>query len=77
MSAGEEYARLRVFASLPQTKRGFPTIITASPNGQKLIYCNGNSVYIVDVENPTDVDIYTEHSVPTTVARMSPSGCAS
>ncbi|EPB73980.1 hypothetical protein ANCCEY_06942 [Ancylostoma ceylanicum] len=76
MSAGDgsEYSKCRVFASLPQTKRGFPTVLGSSPNGQKIIYCNGNSVFIVDVENITDVDIYTEHSVPTTVAKMSPSG---
>ncbi|VDM74600.1 unnamed protein product [Strongylus vulgaris] len=74
MSGGEEYSRRRIFASLPQTKRGFPTVITSSPNGQKIIYCNGNSVFIVDVENNTDVDIYTEHSLNTTVAKMSPSG---
>ncbi|KIH66880.1 WD domain, G-beta repeat protein [Ancylostoma duodenale] len=76
MSAGDgsEYSKCRVFASLPQTKRGFPTVLGTSPNGQKIIYCNGNSVFIVDVENITDVDIYTEHSVPTTVAKMSPSG---
>ncbi|VDM62568.1 unnamed protein product [Angiostrongylus costaricensis] len=64
---------VRLFAALPRTTRGFPTVIASSPKGDKMIYCNGNSVFIVDVENITDVDIYTEHSVPTTVAKMSPS----
>ncbi|KJH44090.1 hypothetical protein DICVIV_09900 [Dictyocaulus viviparus] len=68
-----EYSKVRVFASLPRTVRGFPTVIGSSPKGDKIIYCNGNSVFIVDVEDPTNVDIYTEHSVPTTVAKMSPS----
>lgn len=69
-----EYAKVRIFASLPRTSRGFPTVIGSSPKGEKIVYCNGNSVYIVNVENITDVEIYTEHSVPTTVAKMSPSG---
>ncbi|VDL70965.1 unnamed protein product [Nippostrongylus brasiliensis] len=76
MNAGDsnEYTNIRVFASLPRTTRGFPTVLGSTPNGDKIIYCNGNSVFIVDVENVTDVDIYTEHSVQTTVAKMSPSG---
>ncbi|VDO37938.1 unnamed protein product [Haemonchus placei] len=69
-----EYKKIRAFASLPRTVRGFPTVITSSPKGDKIIYCNGNSVFIVDVENITNVDIYTEHPVATTVAKMSPSG---
>ncbi|KAE9417353.1 hypothetical protein Angca_003459 [Angiostrongylus cantonensis] len=75
MNAGDstEFTKVRVFAALPRTTRGFPTVIASSPKGDKIIYCNGNSVFIVDVENITDVDIYTEHSVPTTVAKMSPS----
>ncbi|KAK6761036.1 hypothetical protein RB195_022197 [Necator americanus] len=71
---GSEFTKYRVFASLPQTKRGFPTVLGSSPKGDKITYCNGNSVFIVNIENVTDVDIYTEHPVPTTVAKMSPSG---
>ncbi|KAK6040625.1 WD domain, G-beta repeat protein [Cooperia oncophora] len=69
-----EFKKVRVFASLPRTVRGFPTVIGSSPKGDKIIYCNGNSVFIVDVEDVTNVDIYTEHPVATTVAKMSPSG---
>ena len=39
-----------------------------------MLYCNGNSVFIVNVNDVTDVDIYTEHPISTTVAKMSPSG---
>ncbi|PIO72283.1 WD domain, G-beta repeat protein [Teladorsagia circumcincta] len=76
MNADEsnEFKKVRAFASLPRTVRGFPTVIGSSPKGDKIIYCNGNSVFIVDVEDTTNVDIYTEHPVPTTVAKMSPSG---
>ncbi len=38
------------FASLPRTVRGMPLGLHASPDGQKLIYCNGNSVYIRSIQ---------------------------
>lgn len=38
------------FASLPRTTRGMPIVIAGSPDGKKFLYCNGNSVYIRDVE---------------------------
>ncbi|KAK6019667.1 WD domain, G-beta repeat protein [Ostertagia ostertagi] len=71
MNADEsnEFKKVRAFASLPRTVRGFPTVIGSSPKGDKIIYCNGNSVFIVDVENPTNVDIYTEHPVPPAVGQ--------
>ncbi|GMT36944.1 hypothetical protein PFISCL1PPCAC_28241 [Pristionchus fissidentatus] len=74
-----EYELVRTFASLPRTTRGLPAAITASPKGDKLFYCNGHSVYIVDSNNLNNVDIYSEHPTLTTVAKMSPSGfyCAS
>ncbi|KAK6019437.1 WD domain, G-beta repeat protein, partial [Ostertagia ostertagi] len=73
MNADEsnEFKKVRAFASLPRTVRGFPTVIGSSPKGDKIIYCNGNSV---SSSSLTNVDIYTEHPVPTTVAKMSPSG---
>ncbi|KAJ1368086.1 hypothetical protein KIN20_029148 [Parelaphostrongylus tenuis] len=76
MNVGDscEYLVVRIFASLPRTTRGFPSAITSTPKGDQIIYCNGHSVYIVHVEDITDVDTYTEHAVPTTVARMSPNG---
>ncbi|CAD6190536.1 unnamed protein product [Caenorhabditis auriculariae] len=72
--SGEEFTRGPVFASLPKTTRGLPTVLGASPNGEKILYCNSNSVYIVPVDNLTEADIYTEHPIATTVAKMSPSG---
>ncbi|CAI5442692.1 unnamed protein product [Caenorhabditis angaria] len=62
------------FSSLPKTIRGFSTQLTTTPNGESVVYCNGNSVYIVNIENSTVSDIYTEHPVPTTIAKFSPSG---
>ncbi|CAI4220980.1 unnamed protein product [Auanema sp. JU1783] len=75
----EEYQLVRTFASLPRTTRGLPVVIGVSPKGDKILYPNGNSVFTVPVKDVTNPDIYTEHSVPVTVAKMSPSGfyCAS
>ncbi|CAB3408013.1 unnamed protein product [Caenorhabditis bovis] len=75
----EEFKQVGVFPSLPKTTRGMPTVLGSSPAGEKILYCNGNSVYTVPVDNLTGSEIYTEHSVATTVAKMSPSGfyCAS
>ncbi|KAK6109972.1 Actin-interacting protein 1 [Brugia pahangi] len=74
MTSTEEYVQDATFASLPRTVRGMPLALHASPDGQKLIYCNGNSVYIRSIQNPKECEIYTEHANPTTVAKYSPSG---
>ncbi|MCP9266342.1 Actin-interacting protein 1 [Dirofilaria immitis] len=74
MTSTEEYVQDATFASLPRTVRGMPLSLNASPDGQKLIYCNGNSVYIRNIQNPKECEIYTEHANPTTVAKYSPSG---
>uniref|UniRef100_A0A0K0FLN7 Actin-interacting protein 1 n=1 Tax=Strongyloides venezuelensis TaxID=75913 RepID=A0A0K0FLN7_STRVS len=70
----EEYTKEKVFASLPRTIRGLPLSLSSSPDGTKFIYCNGNSVFIREVENISDCDIYTEHSTLTTAARYANSG---
>ncbi|EJW84466.1 hypothetical protein WUBG_04629 [Wuchereria bancrofti] len=74
MTSTEEYVQDATFASLPRTVRGMPLSLHASPDGQKLIYCNGNSVYIRSIQNSKECEIYTEHANPTTVAKYSPSG---
>ncbi|TKR81028.1 hypothetical protein L596_014973 [Steinernema carpocapsae] len=79
MTTPDEFSKKRTFASLPRTTRGLPLVLSASPDGKKFVYCNGNSVFMRNVEDLTDCDIYTEHSVQATVAKFSPSGfyCAS
>lgn len=62
------------FACVPVTERGRALVLGADPKGKNYLYCNGNSVFIRDVENPAIVDIYTQHSQPTTVAKYAPSG---
>ena len=39
-----------VFAPLPRTERGMPLVINGDPKGQNILYCNGNSVVIRNVE---------------------------
>uniref|UniRef100_A0A914VLH2 Actin-interacting protein 1 n=1 Tax=Plectus sambesii TaxID=2011161 RepID=A0A914VLH2_9BILA len=70
----DEYAQVASFATLPRTTRGLPLVLGASPDGSKLVYCNGNSVIIRDVEKPSQCEIYTEHATLTTAAKVSPSG---
>uniref|UniRef100_A0A0N4ZYC6 WD_REPEATS_REGION domain-containing protein n=1 Tax=Parastrongyloides trichosuri TaxID=131310 RepID=A0A0N4ZYC6_PARTI len=70
----EEYSKDKVFASLPRTTRGLPLSLSASPDGTKFIYCNGNSIFIREVDNITDCDIYTEHSTLTTAAKYANTG---
>uniref|UniRef100_A0A914CY87 Translation initiation factor beta propellor-like domain-containing protein n=1 Tax=Acrobeloides nanus TaxID=290746 RepID=A0A914CY87_9BILA len=69
-----EYTLDSTFASLPRTTRGIPLVLSASPDGRKFVYCNGNTVYIRDIENITDTETYTEHATLTTVAKYAPSG---
>jgi len=69
-----EYKLEKVFASLPRTVRGLPLVISGDPNGKKVLYCNGNNVYIREISEPTVCDIYSEHAQLTTVAKYAPSG---
>ncbi|KAK7110487.1 actin-interacting protein 1-like [Littorina saxatilis] len=63
----------RTFAALPSAERGKPVRISGDPKGENFLYCNGQSVFIRNMQDPSKVDIYTEHAKPTTVARYSPS----
>lgn len=65
----------RVFASLPRVERGKGVRLGGDPKNKKnFLYCNGTSVFIRNLKNPVEVDIYTNHAKMTTVARYSPSG---
>ncbi|CAG5120927.1 unnamed protein product [Candidula unifasciata] len=63
----------KIYASLPRTTRGQPIIINGDPKGENLLYCNGSSVYIRNIQDPSICDVYSEHSKETTVAKYSPS----
>lgn len=62
-----------LIATLPRTTRGQPIVINGDPKGENFLYTNGNNVVIRNIENPNICDVYTEHAVPTTVAKYSPS----
>uniref|UniRef100_A0A915LJA8 Uncharacterized protein n=1 Tax=Meloidogyne javanica TaxID=6303 RepID=A0A915LJA8_MELJA len=73
-SESEEYKHEFTLPSLPRTTRGLPLPLSASPDGNKFVYCAGNSVFIRDANQIFDCDVYTEHSTLTQVAKYAPSG---
>ena len=44
------YFTEHTFASLPATVRGFPIVVNGDPKGKNFLYCNGNYVYIREIE---------------------------
>ncbi|CAK5073862.1 unnamed protein product [Meloidogyne enterolobii] len=66
-SQSEEYKHEFTLPSLPRTTRGLPLPLSSSPDGNKFVYCAGNSQIF-------DCDVYTEHSTLTQVAKYAPSG---
>ena len=39
-----------VFGTLPHTQRGMPMVINGDPKGKNMLYCNGKTVVIRDIE---------------------------
>jgi len=70
----DNYKCIKVLAGAPRTVRGRQSYISSDPKGEKILYCNGNSVFIRDIDDPSICDIYTQHSKETTCAVYSPSG---
>ncbi|KAJ0048457.1 hypothetical protein Pint_17007 [Pistacia integerrima] len=62
------------YACVPSTERGRGILISGHPKSNSILYTNGRSVIILDLENPLQVSIYGEHAYPATVARFSPNG---
>ena len=65
---------MNIYASLPRTTRGAFTQLNADPKGQTLVYVNGNSVFMRNLVDPSQCDVYTEHSCAVQVAKYAPSG---
>jgi len=63
-----------IYGALPATTRGKPVHISGDPKGNNFVYTCGSAVFIRNVKNPIQTEMYTEHSFPTTVARYAPSG---
>ncbi|ODM88027.1 Actin-interacting protein 1 [Orchesella cincta] len=62
------YTCRNTLATLPRTQRGAPIVLGGDPKGKNFLYCNGNSVIIRNIDDPSISDTYTEHSL------FSPSG---
>ncbi|BBH04166.1 transducin family protein / WD-40 repeat family protein [Prunus dulcis] len=62
------------YACVPSTERGRGILISGDPKSDRLLYTNGRSVIIMNLQNPLDVAVYAEHAYPATVARFSPNG---
>lgn len=60
------------YACVPSTERGRGILISGDPKSNKILYCNGRSVMIRNLDRPLDVSVYAEHAYQTTVARFSP-----
>ena len=68
------YSLENIYASLPRTTRGTFAILGGDPKGKHFLYVNGNSVFIRNIAEPAECDVYTEHAQPVQVAKYSPSG---
>ncbi|TFY78699.1 hypothetical protein EWM64_g5314 [Hericium alpestre] len=71
------FVKTALYPGNPGTARGVSTKLSSSK--EKIVYTNGKSVYIRDINNPALSVAYTGHVQNTTVARISPTGyyCAS
>jgi WD repeat-containing protein 1 (actin-interacting protein 1) len=74
MAAQSQVKPQKLFASLPGTTRGQPTVLKGDPKGKNFVYCCGNSVIMRDIANPDIADQYCEHQTSPTVAAYAPSG---
>jgi WD40 repeat protein len=62
------------YGALPSTTRGKPIHIGGDPKGKNFLYTCGQAVFIRDLKNPLNTEMYGEHQHQTTVARYAPSG---
>jgi WD40 repeat protein len=64
----------------PATTRAQSTKISADPKGEKVVYCQNRTVFVRSLTDASKPALaYSQHTQPTTVARISPTGyyCAS
>lgn len=61
-------------ASVPITERGRGILVAGDAKSGSIVYCNGRSVIIRSLKDPSQVEVYGEHGYPVTVARFSPNG---
>lgn len=66
--------KVNTYAAVPSTTRGKPVHLGGDPKGKNFLYCCGSSVFIRNIKNPLECEVYSEHQFQTTVARYAPSG---
>ncbi|KAK6505039.1 WD40 repeat-like protein [Arthrobotrys musiformis] len=66
--------RQSIWASNPTTARGQPTHLSSNPTGTKIAYASNKSIFLRDIDTPSDSIQYTGHTANATVARFAPSG---
>jgi WD40 repeat protein len=64
---------LHTYGAAPLVTRGKSVLIGGDPKGKNFLYSCGN-LFIRDLKNPINCEIYKEHAQPVTVARYAPSG---
>ncbi|XP_028793887.1 actin-interacting protein 1-2-like [Neltuma alba] len=62
------------YACMPSTERGRGILISGDSKSNSIVYTNGRSVVLMNLDNPLQVSVYGEHAYPATVARYSPNG---
>ncbi|KAI9101542.1 hypothetical protein K1719_023786 [Acacia pycnantha] len=62
------------YACMPSTERGRGILISGDSKSNSIVYTNGRSVVLMNLDNPLQVSVYGEHAYPATLARYSPNG---
>ncbi|KAF9359343.1 hypothetical protein BGX26_012547 [Mortierella sp. AD094] len=66
--------RSSIFACSPATTRGQGVHLDTDPKGESILYTNGKTVFIRNIEKPHIAKEYTQHNCNVTVAKYAPSG---
>lgn len=75
MSRGKSEKLKSIFPPLPITERGFGIHINGTLKGTpRLVYCNGAKVYVRNLNDPTDVQVFNGHKCNVNIAKFSPNG---
>lgn len=59
---------------LPETQRGYRTILDSTKKGNLLAYCNSKHIFIRSLDNLDQVELFSEHKCNVCVAKFSPNG---
>ncbi|KAM7486931.1 hypothetical protein LguiA_002940 [Lonicera macranthoides] len=65
---------VETYACVPSTERGRGILISGDAKSNRILYCNGRSVFLRYLDRPLEVSVYNEHAYQVTVARFSPNG---